>query len=224
MNKRIFVLLLLMHNYAMADITINSFKETYSENIEVSGEYLVGIQLNANNNSKSLHVYFPKGSKGNLCIKLSSIDGKYKATINHKITNPISELTKINFTSHYKDILDNYSNKEIAISASFRDPSSKLVGSDKSCDNFKRLVSSWGGDATDDLVLLIRSSARKDVAYIKNGKTQKIKSKCHKFRKTYNVTYDKYCVLKGVDWKKTKEIDIVRKNLQPIKPETIRIN
>ncbi len=219
MIRKLFIFLWLINNAAMADIIVssNSVDESYSKNVEVSGEYLVGIQLVTNDDLKSLHVIFPKDSKGNLCIELSTIDGKYKAKIKHQITNPISGVTKVNFKSHYQDILKNYSGLEIAISASLRD----------SCDSniiSKRLISSWGANVNDELVLLIRSSARKDVAYIPNKQKYVIKSKCKKFRKSYNVSYDKYCVLKGVDLGSLKEIEVVRKNLQPIESEQIKIN
>ena len=219
MIRKLFIFLCLIHNSAIADIIVSSdaLNESYSKNVEVSGEYLVGVQLQANDDIKSLHVIFPKNSKGNLCVELSSIDGKYKAKIKHQIAKPISGPTKVNFESDYQNILKKYSAQEIAISASLRD----------SCDDnviSKRLISSWGANVTDELVLLIRSSARKDVAYIPNKQEYTIKSKCKKFRKSYNVSYDKYCVMKGVDLGNIEEIEIVRKNLQPIESEKIKIN
>lgn len=208
-----------MHNTAIADIIVlsDSVDESYSKNVEVSGEYLVGMQLETNNDIKSLHVIFPKNSTGNLCVELSTIDGKYKAKIKHQIISPISGSIKVNFKSAYQDVMKDYSAQEIAISASLRN----------SCDSniiSKRLISSWGDNLTDELILLIRSSARKDVAYIPNKDKYIIKAKCKKFRKSYNVSYDKYCVLKGIDLERMKEIEIVRKNLQPIESEKIKVN
>ena len=219
MIRKLFILFWLIQNAAVADIVLSdgSAKESYSNNIKVSGEYLHGIQLASNDNKKSLHIRFPKNSTGNLCVDISSIDGKYKAKIEHQIIDPKSGLQKVTFKPRYQKIIEDYDSREIAISASLRD----------SCDNnviSKRLISSWSANVSDELVLLIRSSARKDVAYIPNKQKHILKSKCKKFRKSYNVSYDKYCVFKGVDLENIKEIEIVRKNLQPIESEQIKIN
>jgi hypothetical protein len=215
MNRLIFLLLMFYHGSGMAEkvVSINSIEESYSQNVKVSGEFLVGMQLNNSDNSKSLHVIFPKGSTGELIIELSSIDGKYKAELRHDIIDPISDFTKINFASEYQEIFNNYESQEIAISATL-----KKSGKDT------RLMSSWGSNMSDELILLIRSSARKDVAYVPSKENHILKAKCKKFRKSYNVSYDKYCILKGIDLEKIKSIEIVRKNLQPIEPETIVIN
>ena len=92
MIRNLIILLWLINGSAMADIIVSakSVDESYSKSVEVSGEYLVGMQLQTNDDLKSLHVIFPKDSKGSLCVELSSIDGKYKAKIKHQIINPIS--------------------------------------------------------------------------------------------------------------------------------------
>ena len=219
MNRVILMLLMFIYGSAIADIIISadSVNESYSKSVEVSGEYLLGMQLVSKDDSRSLHVFFPKDSKGNLCVELSSIDGKYKAKIKHEILNPVSGSTKIDFKSQYQDIMKDYTDQEIAISATLRDSCHSNAIS-------KRLISSWSNNVTDELVLLIRSSARKDVAYIPNKEKHAITSKCKKFRKSYNVSYDKYCVLKGIDIDGIEEIEIVRKNLQPIESEIIKVN
>ncbi len=217
MKLKYFIYLYLIHNTANADIhsiQVNTIKESYSENVKVAGEYLVGVQLDANDDSKDLHVFLPNNTKGNLCVALSSIDGKYKAKLEHSIETPMSGLTKVNFNSKHKEKFNAYSNHELAISA-------KLM---PSCDDFKSgkmLISSWGHVMTKKLVLLIRSSARKDIAYIPSKNNYTIKAKCKKFRKTNSVSYDKYCELNGVNINSAFEIEIIRKNLQSIAPEKI---
>lgn len=203
--------------FAEIVVSNNSVNESYSQNVKVVGEFLVGVQLKNKDNKRLLHVLFPKDTSGFLCIALSSIDGKYKATLSHQIETPVSGTTKINFKSNYPGILSDYSNQEIAISSSIR----------PSCDSHaisKRLVSSWSDDTSDELILLIRSNARKDVAYIPAKNNYVVKSKCKKIRKSYNVSYDKYCSIKGLDLSKISQIEVVRKNLQPIESEIIKIN
>jgi len=218
MKLNYIIYLCLIHSTVNADINtiqVKKLEESYNNNVEVAGEYLVGAQLIARDDTKNLHVFLPNNTKGNLCITLSSIDGKYKARLEHLIETPISGLAKVNFTSDYKEKFNEYSNQEIAISA-------KLMSS---CDEFnsgKMLISSWGHIITDKLVLLIRSSARKDIAYIPDMKNHTLKAKCKKFRKTNSVSYDKYCELNGVNINAAVEIEIIRKNLQSIAPEKIK--
>jgi len=218
MNKILFITLNILLSSALAetDITPYTIKENYSENIQVTGDFLVGIQTGTDQERKSIHVFLPDKPKGILCITLSSIDGKYKAriekTINESLPNPVP----IPYESKYKEIIDKYPNNEIAV----------LSTLGTSCDNdanAKQLISAW--DATSrNLLLLIRSSARKDIAYITSQNLSAVKSKCRKFRKSYNVTYDKYCLFENINIGDIKEIEIVRNNLQPITNEIIKIN
>ncbi len=222
MKLKLIILFLVIHGSANADITTiqaSILKESYSENVEVSGEYIVGIQLASKSRSKALHVLFQNDSKGALCVFLSSIDGKYKAKIQYPVLTPLNGVTRINFKSEYRNVMNKYSNEEIAISASLRE----------SCENTtisKRLVSSWEiiDKNADDLLLLIRSDARKDVAYIPNKKNNIIKSRCNKIRKNNNISYDKSCLLKGVDVNSVINIELVSKNLQPVESTFIRVN
>lgn len=206
-------------NADVVTIQASVLKESYSDNIKVSGEYVVGIQMASKSRSKSLHVLLQNVSKGTLCVFLSSIDGKYKAKIQYPVLTSMDGVTRISFKSKYRDIMNKYSNEEIAISASLRE----------SCENTdfsRRLVSSWGviGENTNDLLLLIRSDARKDVAYIPDKKNKITSAKCNKIRENKNISYDKSCLLKGVDVNSIIKIELTSKNLQPVESTFIRIN
>ncbi len=216
MKCKVLFLLIFAHSCASAEIMVSQFDEDYSDSVKVSGEFLVGLQLSSEATPRSLHVLFPRDATGGLCIQLSSIDGKYKAMIEHQIETPVNGLVRIVFKSKYQDRLRAYGEHELAISASLA----------TSCDpgmQSKKLISSWSGKLSNQLLLLIRSSARKDVAQISGQTGFTEKAKCKKFRKSYNVSYDKYCLLKVEDLTQIDEIEVVRKNLQPIEAERLEL-
>ena len=214
MIRKLLLILVLTPNYTLADIVATSLNETYSDTVKVSGEFLVGVQLEATSEQKRLHVNFPESTTGNLCIVLSSIDGKYKANLSYTLTTPQSGLKDIGFVSEHPKVLMNYSTQEIAVSASLKESCVESFPS-------KSLVASWNKETKNNLILLIRSDARKDTAYIPNFKNKIAHTKCKKIRSSYNVSYDKYCKFENIDINSINEIEIIRKNLQSIEPEKI---
>lgn len=194
-------------------ISKKDITESFSETVKVSGTYFLGMQYNSNQKIKKLHISFPKDSAGTLCINIASIDGRYKASINHKLSSKVSDLISMNFPSDYENELEDYESNELAV----------LAWLDESCNkpNDKILVASWDSTIEDqNVLLLIRSDARKDVVHLSN--TSKT-FKCKKFRSKYKVTYDKYCELKQVDVLGLNQIQIIRKNLQKIPPVLIKL-
>jgi hypothetical protein len=214
---KLLLFILLFSNSAFADIVASTVDESYSGNVEVSATYLVGVQVATSTLNKSLHVFLPENTVGSICIDLSSIDGNYKAHLEYKINSPESGLTKIDFNSKYPDIMKNYAADEIAISA-------RLNNSCEDLSEAHLIVGSWSENESGKLVILIRSDARKDVAYIPNQENYSNKAKCRKFRKPNNVTYDKYCTFENITLDKLQEIEIVSKNLQKIDPLKIFID
>ncbi len=209
-------LLLFASGFASAEIVVSQVNEDYSDSVKVSGEFLVGLQLSSEASPRSLHVLFPRDATGGLCIQLSSIDGKYKALIEHKIKTPVNGLERIVFESKYENRLRTYGKHEIAVSASLA----------TSCDpgmHSKKLIASWSDKLSNELLLLIRSSARKDVAQVSGHAGFSGEAKCKKFRKSYNVSYDKYCLMNVDDLSQIDAIEVVRKNLQPIEAETFEL-
>ena len=187
-------------------IWIKNIEESFSDTVKVSGSFLLGLQYKSDTKIDKLNVLFPENTKGILCVKISSIDGRYKALIEHKLLLPVSGLTQLNFPSNYQEELKDYNSDELAVLAS--------LGA--SCDevDVELLVTSWNTHIDGkNVVLLIRSDARKDVVYVPES-TEKFK--CKKFINKYKVTYDKYCELKGIDISKVSELTIKRKNLQEI--------
>ncbi|MET0123821.1 MAG: hypothetical protein ABW124_22545 [Candidatus Thiodiazotropha sp. 6PLUC9] len=221
MKSLLIILLIVFSTFCSADIVVseNSISESYSQSIKVSGEFLVGIQTASKikGRDKALHVMFPDNSEGWLCIDIKSNDGRYKATLAHNIEQPISGVTKIVFNSKFQEVLNKYSADEVAIKSSFK----------SSCNEHKSqklLISSWDRIISDELLLLIRSDARKDTAYTPDSLNPASSAKCKRIRRSNNISYDKTCVIKTFDISRMNKIEIVRKNLQPISPEIITIN
>jgi hypothetical protein len=95
MNRLLMAILLFSHVFTIAEAEIIvSMDENFSNNVEVSGEFLKGIQMQSATEKKSLHVHFPKDFKGDVYIELSSIDGKYKADIKAEIKAYQEELVR----------------------------------------------------------------------------------------------------------------------------------
>jgi hypothetical protein len=187
--------------------------ESYIEKVKVSGSFYLGMQYIHDSEIGKLNILFPKNAIGKLCIDIASIDGRYKARIEHHLVRPVSGLNQLDFPSQYQTEINNYKPIELAVRAT--------IGKDCSEVNSKSLIASWSSQFEgDNVVLLIRSDARKDVVYIP-GEPKGFK--CKKFKNEYKVTYDKYCEMKGVDLTKINFIQVKRKNLQKIPDEIIKL-
>lgn len=209
--------MLTVQAYAAVIIDKDSVKESFSDTIKVSGKFLIGLQLANTTKKRKLHIQFPRASTGFLCIDITSIDGKYHGNIKHEITLPKTGLELIEFKSKYENKLKTYRDNEIAVLATLR----------KSCEstnNSTILLSSWGQELSNKIILLIRSSARADILHHPSIKDSKVSSICKKIKGSYAVTYDKYCVLEGMDVQKSATIEIQRRNLQKIPPAFISFN
>ncbi|WP_394172301.1 hypothetical protein [Thalassotalea litorea] len=199
-----------------AEISIdeNSFEESFSHTVQVSGNFYVGLQMASDDNIEQLVVLFPEGSTGMLCIAISSIDGRYKAKIEQEISSPISGWTQVLFDSAHQGELNKYIANELAVLA--------RVGGSCTKSGARSILSSWYQRVSNDqeMVLLLRSDARKDTVVI-DGHDGSFK--CKKFKNSYKVTYDKYCPLKGIDITQVPILEVQRKNLQDVPDEKIEL-
>lgn len=194
------------------NINTDNVSESYSKTVKVSGTFYLGLQYQAEKVDK-LNILFPKNSKGNLCVEIASIDGRYKATIKHHLQEPASNLLELDFPSRsrYKQELREYKPYQLAVKASLS----------ANCDNVagKNLLASWSANvANKNVLLLIRSDARKD--YVQYSIENKM-VKCKKYRNEAKVTYDKYCILDANELVNLNELVVKRKNLRNIDDETI---
>lgn len=194
-------------------ISVKSINESYSKAVKVSGSFYLGLQFSQKTTIDKLNVLFPNNSIGTLCVDISSIDGQYKASIEHELTQAVSKLNQLEFPTQYQTELRGYKPNELTVKVT--------LGKNCSEPNRKSLIASWSGDIKDEYpILLIRSDARKDVVYVPS-RTKGFK--CKKFRNEYKVTYDKYCELKGIDISEVESIKVKRKNLQKIPDEIIKL-
>ncbi|GHF94867.1 hypothetical protein [Thalassotalea marina] len=194
-------------------ILSKNINESYSKTVKVSGSFFLGFQFSQKSNIDKLNVLFPSKSTGTLCIDISSIDGRYKASLEHELTQAVSKLNQLEFPTQYQTELTSYKPNELAVKAT--------LGKSCSDRNRKSLLASWSGNIEGEHpVLLIRSDARKDVVFVPNISKS---FKCKKFKNEYKVTYDKYCELKGIDITEVGSIKIKRKNLQSIPDEIIEL-
>lgn len=226
-------------------VELTNIDETFSDTVKVSGEFLKGVQLVVEEtqdqslssffggaSSRALYVFFAPDALASaehlsLCVTLSSIDGRYRAHMSYRLNyNQKSKLqgfVKLPFESRHADELSGYADQEIAI----------LVRIKESCDDRlegKTLVASWNQLQEElfesaNLILFIRSDARKDVASFQSNGQTLTSVRCKKIRDTYNVSYDKFCTVKGIQFDKKMRIEFERKNLQSIvPPKPVQLN
>jgi len=194
----------------------NLFNESMNEKVKVSGRFHAGLQVNNTESSNKLFVFMPKEKAKQLCVDITSIDGVYKAEIVYHLQRIPAGYVELEFPSMYKTQLKQYKPMELAIKATIGDTCKDL--------GLRNVLASWGKH-TDarTLLLLIRSDARRDVAYIPSIKHATQKVKCRKLETSYNVAYDKYCLFKDIDPRKVTSIEVERKNLRKIPSEMFEL-
>ena len=222
MIKRLFAVALLG---AYAGLTqanqVSEFTESYSETVKVSGQFLKGLQFTDVDYAVAPHLYFPSAYQGPVCIYVSSADGRYKSQYQYTFTELTEGLVSIEFPTQYIDELEEFSPGELGLLATAQQDCSSLNG------NY--LVGSWGvPKSMTNIAVFLRSNARRDVATIFGNndgehKTAPITVKCQDLRSNYRVSYDKECVLQGVDASQMTRVIIKRRNLRAMPDEVLEL-
>jgi hypothetical protein len=222
MSKRLIVpflwmLLTLVTVPGQANVIVQNISENFSPTVKVSGLYLHGFQYAGHFQSSELYLFFPAQSTGKLCIALSSYDGKYKAKLEHDITEPQNGWTLIDFMSRYESELEEYAADEIAIHASFEEKCGMRRGG--------LLAAAWSDPASLEgpLRLLIRSEAKVDTVHIPNQQQPEASFTCEKIDRQNRVSYDKLCVLEGIELSALDQLDVERRYFRPFKTEHIKV-
>jgi len=217
-NKVLFSLsLAFISSSLLATPILSVFNESLSERVKVSGRFHAGLQINTTIPSDKLYVLMPENSDKKLCVDIASVDGIYRANIIYQLNSEQKGYIELPFDSKYKSQLLQYRPLELAVKAT--------IGT--SCESMgnRNILTSWGKDSdATSLVLLIRSDARSDVAYIPDIKNPSHKVKCQKIETRYNVAYDKYCLFEGLELQSVNSIEVERKNLRLIPHETFEVN
>lgn len=218
MKYYILTSMLLLSTLANAQelVKVESFTESFSKTVKVSGAFHIGFQYSGKHDFKNLHLVLPESTFGKLCIVLSSIDGKYKASMEHAITNPVSGKIRLDFNSKYNSELKRYKSNEIAALAT--------IGKTCEDENKRVLAVGWSAEVgNENLILLIRSEARLDVVHAPSIENSEVEYDCSEIKDTYTVTFDKICQLSGLDIDKYKQLEIRRKHFRKYKNEIIKL-
>ena len=95
--------------------------EVWQDKIPVSGGVRVGLMFEdkvGNFNSSQFFVMVPKTEIKNLCIELSSKDGRYSAKLNYNLKDVEEGLQQFYLPTKYKNELSRYRSDEVVILAS----------------------------------------------------------------------------------------------------------
>lgn len=203
--------------FAYAAPILSLFNESLSEKVKVSGRFHAGLQVNNTTPSDKLYVLMPEHKAKKLCVDITSIDGVYRANIIYQLASEQKGYVELPFDSKYKSKLLEYHPLDLAIKATIGN-SCETVGN-------RNILASWGKDIdASSFVFLIRSDARRDVAYIPNINNPLYKVKCKKIETIYNVAYDKYCLFENIELQNVTSIEVQRKNLRSIPREIFEVN
>ncbi|HFQ5317685.1 TPA: hypothetical protein ACGVBR_003999, partial [Vibrio vulnificus] len=204
-----------------AEPSLISFQEQYNSKVKVSGVFYAGVVVGDRKVDDSLYVTLPEKENNNLtlCLEVKSVDGVYFANLEYDISKSEQGLNKLEFPTEYIDELSNISTNGLAINGWLsEDCNSSKIG-------VKHIMSSWGDFGEHGtLTLLIRSDARKDVAYIPSENAFIYRAKCLPIEEVYAISFDKLCKFSNVDFSKVKAITVKRRNLGSIPDEVILID
>lgn len=193
-----------------------SFTESYNQTVKVSGRFHAGINVDSGSRIEGLYVDIPAEQSGKLCVSLTSVDGVYRANMEYDVSDVTSGMIELRFPTAYRGELDQFESDQIAIKASVA----------ASCQDVQSsfLLASWNTfENADSLSILIRSDARRDIAYIPTKANYLYKAKCQRIPSSYGVSYDKKCQFDQVDLDKVEQVEIVRKNLRSLPHIVIEI-
>ncbi len=194
---------------AHAEVIVKDKTETFTETVKVSGTFLQGLMMKSTGDFSHLAIAVPSGYTSQpICLNLTSIDGRYSATINALASSSSSLISSFKLDSAYAKELREFSTNEVAIDA--------RVGS---CSSKKHLFSAWA-DGSDEIIngkvsIYIRSNARWDEALATSSTSGTI---CKKIKQANAIAFDKYC---SIDVSNSSDIDSIefkRRALKPISP------
>lgn len=202
----------------LADINVDEdmVVESYTSTVKVSGVYLMGAQYPGKPNFDSLYVKIPKSNESVLCVKLSSVDGNYKALLTYSLNGDEIGWEKINFSSKFEGEIAKLKYNEVAVLSS--------IGSGCMAGSSKIIMSSWASDPSKVTpIFLVRSDARRDDVYSPSIDQEKFSTRCEEIDSQKKVTYDKSCELKGFNFSELNKFEFKRKHFRPITKEAVEI-
>ena len=134
-----FSFLLLAGQTSPKESALDDNWEQWQDKVPVSGHIRVGFMLDQNEttfNPSEFYVLIPDTNEENLCVELSSKDGRYSANINYDISELKQGVQLFTLPTKYKSELSNYRYDEVVILSSLN----------KDCDEDESktyLLSGW---------------------------------------------------------------------------------
>ena len=167
----------------------NSDWEVYQEKIPVSGGVRVGLMLDQKDlefNPSRFYVNIPKTVITNLCVEISSKDGRYSAKLNYDISATVNGFKEFYLPTKYVGELSNYASNELVILASLSNTCVEKVES--------YLISSWENSGENSAVVLYINSTIETSLMVKSSDGN---SEEFSFEKVNSptVAYNKKCVV-----------------------------
>ncbi len=218
----IFLSIILAPMHAVSEVikvTQDEFKESFVENVKVSGEVRAGIMyLSSETTSKPNSIYLALDKEDrHLCVTIRSSDGKYEAKFSKMVDGAVPGATKIELNSRFKEMLESYDNSEIVA----------LVHSKDNCETKieKILPVSWSQEAKGMIAVYLNSGqyVTRIKLYKESGQTDKIK--CDVLNADERVAYDTVCRINNPERYDLSRTRIIRSNFGSFaKPIALPIN
>lgn len=187
----------------------SDIKETYSEDVNVSGHVIVGAYITGELDTPDpQNIWVKLGHidlTGALTIKILSIDGKYQATYTYnKLPVKTSPWVKFEIESSHSQIFKNYNIQTMALSAVITSNDTKF---DKSILSF--VPAAWGSPKNDDINILVNTQQeRVIIKYKHKNETKKVVCNPVAPENMNGVAFNFNCLLKA-----TSEINNGRINI-----------
>ena len=151
----------------------NSNWEVYQEKIPVSGGVRVGLMLEEEEdeiNPSTFFVKIPNTNIKNLCVELSSKDGRYSAKLNYDISSASEGLQQFYLPTKFYDQLSGYTSSELVILASLADtctekPEAYLISGWKSPDIISTFVLYINSTIESTLVVRLQNGTEEEIPF-----------------------------------------------------------
>lgn len=165
----------------------NESWEVWQENVPISGGVRVGLMFNeikSNFNPSQFFVYIPNYVAKNICIELSSKDGRYSAKLDYEVSKSIKGIQEFYLPTKYKKELLDYKSDEVVI----------LASSGSTCDEgpISYLLSSWSGSPSLSTISLYVNSPMETTLMVNTSNGNSIEFPCSSVDYP-NIAYNKKC-------------------------------
>jgi len=171
-------------------IDLNSNWEVWYDKVPVSGEIRVGIMADQNDeaiNPTTFYIMIPEHKEKFLSCEISSIDGRYEASVNYNISKLKAGIHQFNLPTKHVSDLKSYSYSDITILTSIIDNLE---------DKAKYYTSaSWKPITSYPENIYVYLNSERTTTLAVEDKTKNVKSefKCIKIENSSSIAYNKVC-------------------------------